>query len=101
VEWQLIDISGRIVRAGNNASTVHLSHSELSKGVYALRLRSEKNAGNDKVANSLEQTVYLGINLIDNLSEVFWVFGEVVFVNFNNQKFALVVIANPSFITLV
>ena len=42
VEWQLIDISGRIVRAGNNVSMVNISHNGLSKGVYALRWRSEK-----------------------------------------------------------
>lgn len=42
IEWQLFDISGRIVRAGNNLRTVNVSHNGLSKGVYALRLRSEK-----------------------------------------------------------
>ncbi len=42
VEWQLFHISGRIISEGNDVRTVNISHNGLSKGVYLLRLRSEK-----------------------------------------------------------
>jgi subtilisin family serine protease len=42
IDWQLIDISGRIVRTGNDVSTIRINHNGLSNGIYALSLKSEK-----------------------------------------------------------
>ena len=41
-EWQLFDINGRMVRAGNDAGAINVSHNNLSTGIYALRLRNNK-----------------------------------------------------------
>lgn len=41
-EWQLFDINGRMIRTGNDAGAINISHNGLSTGIYALRLRNEK-----------------------------------------------------------
>ena len=42
VAWQLFDINGRLIRSGNANSTVNVSHSGLSAGMYALRMEGKK-----------------------------------------------------------
>ena len=43
LDWSLIDINGRLVSFESNESSIAIRHQELSSGIYALRLRTEKN----------------------------------------------------------
>ncbi|MGB1317650.1 MAG: T9SS type A sorting domain-containing protein, partial [Flavobacteriales bacterium] len=42
LNFSLLDINGRLIQSGTNASLLTVSHSGLSAGIYALQLADEK-----------------------------------------------------------
>ncbi len=42
IEWNLVDVNGKLVLSGNDHDMINIPHSGLSKGIYALRINGDK-----------------------------------------------------------
>jgi len=72
-----------------------------AKGEQARAWMLEQRGSAEKIVKVLEEAVQLWVDLLDNFTQVFWIFREIVLVYVDNQNLSFVIWVDPGFIALV
>jgi len=72
-----------------------------AKGEQARAWMLEQRGSAEKIVKVLEEAVQLWVDLLDDFTQVFWIFREIVLVYVDNQNLSFVIWVDPGFIALV